>query len=196
MFQRSILLWFLCMSSGTSNRMVSQRRLRMEVGQYLWLALWTRSRLCLLRPRRLLCGSCSPQALSTISTCTSVRYNWLSVVQNTEAHHILVVDFQPGEFLLVKEIHHNQHGLFLLEGQGIYRLGDKWFPVTAGDAIWMAPFVVQWYGALGNTRSRYIINKDTNRGASYSRLMQSLVHSLLFQILCSNQFFRRAISEI
>ena len=35
------------------------------------------------------------------------------------------------------------------------------YPVQAGDAIWMAPFVVQWYGALGASRSRYIINKDT-----------------------------------
>ena len=39
------------------------------------------------------------------------------------------------------------------------------YPVKAGDAIWMAPFVVQWYGALGTTRSRYIINKDTSRDA-------------------------------
>lgn len=74
-----------------------------------------------------------------------------------------VMDFEPGEYLLVKEVHYNQHGLLLLEGQGVYRLADKWYPVTAGDAIWMAPFVVQWYGALGKTRSRYIINKDTNR---------------------------------
>jgi (S)-ureidoglycine aminohydrolase len=27
----------------------------------------------------------------------------------------------------------------------------------------MAPYVVQWYGALGKERSRYIINKDTSR---------------------------------
>ena len=37
------------------------------------------------------------------------------------------------------------------------------YPVKAGDAIWMAPYVVQWYGALGKERSRYIINKDTSR---------------------------------
>lgn len=37
-----------------------------------------------------------------------------------------VMTFEPGEFLTVKEVHFNQHGLLLLEGQGIYRLGDKW----------------------------------------------------------------------
>ncbi|GAQ78990.1 hypothetical protein KFL_000220210 [Klebsormidium nitens] len=77
--------------------------------------------------------------------------------------NIHVMDFQPGEFLNVKEVHYNQHGLLLLEGQGIYRLADKWYPVQAGDAIWMAPFVPQWYGALGSTRSRYLIYKDNNR---------------------------------
>ena len=33
--------------------------------------------------------------------------------------------------------------------------------MQAGDAIWMAPFVPQWYGALGAGSSRYILYKDT-----------------------------------
>mmetsp|Transcript_10452 Transcript_10452/g.33782 ORF Transcript_10452/g.33782 Transcript_10452/m.33782 type:complete len:80 (+) Transcript_10452:229-468(+) len=73
------------------------------------------------------------------------------------------MDFNPGEYLVVKENHYNQHGLLLLEGQGIYRLSDKWYPVQNGDAIWMAPFVTQWYAALGKERSRYILYKDTFR---------------------------------
>ncbi|KAK2967380.1 hypothetical protein RJ640_012947 [Escallonia rubra] len=77
--------------------------------------------------------------------------------------NIHIMDFQPGEFLNVKEVHYNQHGLLLLEGQGVYRLGDSWYPVQAGDAIWMAPFVPQWYAALGKTRSRYLLYKDVNR---------------------------------
>ncbi|PIA40953.1 hypothetical protein AQUCO_02300018v1 [Aquilegia coerulea] len=63
----------------------------------------------------------------------------------------------------IHEVHYNQHGLLLLEGQGIYRLGDNWYPVQAGDAIWMAPFVPQWYAALGKNRSRYLLYKDVNR---------------------------------
>ncbi|KAL2903110.1 (S)-ureidoglycine aminohydrolase [Bienertia sinuspersici] len=74
-----------------------------------------------------------------------------------------IMDFQPGEFLNVKEVHYNQHGLLLLEGQGIYRLGNSWYPVQAGDAIWMAPFVPQWYAALGKSRTRYLLYKDVNR---------------------------------
>ncbi|URE06706.1 protein kinase G11A-like [Musa troglodytarum] len=76
---------------------------------------------------------------------------------------VKIMDFQPGEYLNVKEVHYNQHGLLLLEGQGIYRLGDSWYPVQAGDVIWMAPFVPQWYAALGKTPSRYLLYKDVNR---------------------------------
>jgi (S)-ureidoglycine aminohydrolase len=74
-----------------------------------------------------------------------------------------VMDFEPGETLNVKEIHHPQHGLILLEGQGIYRLNDDYMPVQQGDVIYMAPWVTQWYGALGKNRTRYLISKDTHR---------------------------------
>jgi (S)-ureidoglycine aminohydrolase len=40
--------------------------------------------------------------------------------------NIHVMDFMPGEYLYVKEVHYNQHGLLLLQGQGIYRLGNSW----------------------------------------------------------------------
>lgn len=76
--------------------------------------------------------------------------------------NVHLMDFDPGEFLVTKEVHHNQHGLLLLLGQGIYRLSnDVWTPVVAGDAIYMGPYVTQWFGALGSGKSRYIILKDT-----------------------------------
>lgn len=75
--------------------------------------------------------------------------------------NIHVMDFMPGEHLNVREVHYNQHGLLLMHGKGIYRLGNDWMPVKKGDAIWMAPFVPQWYGALGTEPSRYILYKDT-----------------------------------
>jgi (S)-ureidoglycine aminohydrolase len=71
--------------------------------------------------------------------------------------------FQPGASLPMVEIHVMEHGLLMLDGGGIYRLGDKWYPVTAGDFIWMAPYCPQWFGALGKTPTRYLIYKDWNR---------------------------------
>lgn len=71
--------------------------------------------------------------------------------------------YQPGAALPMVESHVMEHGLLMLEGGGIYRLGDRWYPTTAGDFIWMAPFCAQWFGALGKTPAKYIIYKDWNR---------------------------------
>jgi (S)-ureidoglycine aminohydrolase len=71
--------------------------------------------------------------------------------------------YLPGATLPMVEIHVMEHGLLMLEGGGIYRLGDQWYPVTAGDFIWMAPFCPQWFGALGKTPAKYLIYKDWNR---------------------------------
>jgi (S)-ureidoglycine aminohydrolase len=71
--------------------------------------------------------------------------------------------YDPGATLPMVEIHVMEHGMLMLEGGGIYRLGEKWYPVTAGDFIWMGPYCPQWFGALGKTKSRYLIYKDWNR---------------------------------
>jgi len=71
--------------------------------------------------------------------------------------------YQPGAALSMVEIHVMEHGLLMLEGGGIYRLGDGWYPVTAGDFIWMAPYCPQWFGALGKRPAKYLIYKDWNR---------------------------------
>jgi (S)-ureidoglycine aminohydrolase len=71
--------------------------------------------------------------------------------------------FQPGASLPMVEAHVMEHGLLMLAGGGIYRLGDHWYPVTAGDFIWMAPYCPQWFGAIGKTPAKYLIYKDWNR---------------------------------
>jgi (S)-ureidoglycine aminohydrolase len=71
--------------------------------------------------------------------------------------------FQPGAALPLVEIHVMEHGLLMLEGGGIYRLGDRWHPVAEGDFIWMAPYCPQWFGALGKQPAKYLIYKDWNR---------------------------------
>lgn len=72
--------------------------------------------------------------------------------------------YQPGARLSMVEVHVMEHGLLMLEGEGIYRLRDAWYPVTAGDFIWMAPYCPQWFGALGASPAKYLIYKDWNRG--------------------------------
>lgn len=71
--------------------------------------------------------------------------------------------YQPGAALAHVEIHIMEHGLLMMEGGGVYRLGDRWYPVTAGDFIWMAPYCPQWFGAIGKQPAKYLIYKDWNQ---------------------------------
>jgi (S)-ureidoglycine aminohydrolase len=71
--------------------------------------------------------------------------------------------YQPGAALSMVEMHVMEHGLIMLEGGGIYRLGDSWYPVTAGDFVWMGPWCPQWFGAIGKKPAKYLIYKDWNR---------------------------------
>jgi (S)-ureidoglycine aminohydrolase len=74
-----------------------------------------------------------------------------------------VFRFRPGATLPFVEVHVMEHGLLMLEGQGVYRLADSWYPVRGGDVIWMAPFCPQWFVAMGKTPSAYLYYKDVNR---------------------------------
>jgi (S)-ureidoglycine aminohydrolase len=71
--------------------------------------------------------------------------------------------YQSGASLSMVEMHVMEHGLIMLEGGGIYRLGDSWYPVTAGDFIWMGPWCPQWFGAIGKVPAKYLIYKNWNR---------------------------------
>ncbi len=71
--------------------------------------------------------------------------------------------YDPGAALSMVEIHVMEHGLLMLEGGGIYKLSDSWYPVEAGDFIWMGPYCPQWFGALGKKPAKYLIYKDWRR---------------------------------
>ncbi len=83
-----------------------------------------------------------------------------------EAHFDFMVStmsFAPGASLPYTEVHYMEHGLLMLEGEGLYKLGEEYYPVAAGDVIWMGAHCPQWYAALGKTWSKYLLYKDMNR---------------------------------
>lgn len=71
--------------------------------------------------------------------------------------------YDPGATLPFVETHIMEHGLLMLSGQGVYRLQDDYYPVKAGDAIWMAPYCPQWFACMGEEKSSYLYYKDVNR---------------------------------
>jgi (S)-ureidoglycine aminohydrolase len=72
--------------------------------------------------------------------------------------------FRPGAALPMVEVHMMEHGLLMVEGQGVYHLADEWYPVQKGDVIWMASYCPQWFVAMGKGPARYLYYKDVNRG--------------------------------
>jgi (S)-ureidoglycine aminohydrolase len=74
-----------------------------------------------------------------------------------------IFTYDPGATLPFVETHIMEHGLLMLSGQGIYRLGADRHRVTAGDIIWMGSYCPQWVIAQGKTKSSYIYYKDVNR---------------------------------
>jgi len=74
-----------------------------------------------------------------------------------------IFTYEPGGHLPFVETHVMEHGLTFLQGQGIYRLADRWYPVQKGDHIWMAPYCQQWFTAMGKEKAVYIYYKNVNR---------------------------------
>lgn len=74
-----------------------------------------------------------------------------------------VFTFPPGYSLPVTETHVMEHGLYMLEGQGLYYLGDRWREVRAGDFIWMGPWCPQSFYATSSFPARYLYSKNVNR---------------------------------
>jgi (S)-ureidoglycine aminohydrolase len=74
-----------------------------------------------------------------------------------------IFTFPPGYSLPMIETHVMEHGLYFLQGQGLYYLGRTWSEVKAGDFIWMGPYVPQSFFATSSEPARYLYYKDVNR---------------------------------
>ena len=77
-----------------------------------------------------------------------------------------IFTFDPGFGLPIVETHVMEHGLYFLQGKGLYYLSDRWMEVEANDFIWMGPYCPQSFYATGPTPSRYLYYKNVNRSIS------------------------------
>ena len=76
--------------------------------------------------------------------------------------HILT--FAPGASHGYIETHVQEHGAYILSGQGVYNLDNNWVPVQKGDYIFMGAYSLQaGYGVGRGEPFRYIYSKDCHR---------------------------------
>ena len=79
--------------------------------------------------------------------------------------HVNIVTFAPGAVIPFAETHVMEHGLYVLQGKGVYRLNQDWVEVEAGDFMWLRAFCPQACYAGGPEPFRYLLYKDVNRHA-------------------------------
>lgn len=77
--------------------------------------------------------------------------------------HVNIVTFEPGASIPFAETHEMEHGLYILQGKGVYRLNDDWVEVQAGDFLALRAFCPQACYAGGPNPFRYLLYKDVNR---------------------------------
>ncbi|MBS0242160.1 MAG: hypothetical protein JSS20_08270, partial [Proteobacteria bacterium] len=71
--------------------------------------------------------------------------------------------FETGSCFPAVETHVMEHGLYMLEGQGLYYLGTDWHEIWAGDFIWMGAYCPQQFYPTGFGDAVYLLYKDMNR---------------------------------
>ena len=77
--------------------------------------------------------------------------------------HMNIVTFHPGGNIPFAETHVMEHGLYVLQGRGVYYLNENWVEVEEGDFLWLRAFCPQACYAAGDEPFRYLLYKDVNR---------------------------------
>ena len=78
-----------------------------------------------------------------------------------------VLTVEPGVYFPYVETHIMEHGLYMLEGQGLYLLANDWHEVQQDDFIWMGPYCPQHFYCTGWSPAAYLLYKDVNRDIEF-----------------------------
>ncbi|MGE4548748.1 MAG: (S)-ureidoglycine aminohydrolase [Intestinibacillus sp.] len=74
-----------------------------------------------------------------------------------------ILSFEPGGCHPIVETHVQEHGAYVLSGEGMYLLDDNWMGIKKGDFLWFGPYVAQCAYGVGREPFAYIYSKDCNR---------------------------------
>ncbi len=77
-----------------------------------------------------------------------------------------ILSFKPGGCHPFIETHVQEHGAYVLEGEGLYLINGTWLPIQKDDFIWFGAFVTQGAYGVGTRNFTYIYSKDCNRDAA------------------------------
>ena len=76
-----------------------------------------------------------------------------------------ILSFAPGGCHPFVETHVQEHGAYVLSGEGCYLLDNEWRMIKQEDFVWFGPFVAQAAYGVGRSNFTYIYSKDCHRDA-------------------------------
>lgn len=74
-----------------------------------------------------------------------------------------ILSFDPGGCHPFCETHVQEHGMYILEGEGAYLCDEKWMGIKEEDFVWFGAYCVQAAYGVGQKPFTYIYSKDCNR---------------------------------
>lgn len=75
-----------------------------------------------------------------------------------------ILSFDPGGCHPFFETHVQEHGMYILQGEGAYFFGDdQWKMIKKDDFVWFGAFALQGAYGVGREPFTYIYSKDCNR---------------------------------
>ena len=74
-----------------------------------------------------------------------------------------ILSFLPGASHSIVETHVQEHGMYILEGEGMYLLDKTWMGIKKEDFVWFGPYCPQCSYGVGREAFTYIYSKDCNR---------------------------------
>lgn len=77
--------------------------------------------------------------------------------------NIHILSFDPGGCHPMVETHYQEHGAYILTGEGVYNLANEWIPVQKEDYLYMSAYSLQAAYGVGLEPFSYIYSKDCNR---------------------------------
>jgi (S)-ureidoglycine aminohydrolase len=129
--------------------------------------LWTKRQYegvdCLMSPRAIY--GRESEVAETVPD-PPARYVYKELIPTSDVSYDMAMNLmicRAGGSIGSVEIHHQEHGLFMLSGQGLYYLAGDRREVRKDDFIYMAPYCPQSFWATGTETASYLLYKDVNR---------------------------------
>ncbi len=108
-------------------------------------------------------GNTNDIAFRDYDSMSNVHVKDLLPVDENFDMNFHILSFDPGGCHPFIETHVQEHGAYIYEGQGMYRMDDDWVPVQKEDFLLMCAFSKQCCYGTGRGPMSYIYSKDCPR---------------------------------